>query len=217
MFKDLHVFFREFRQTFKTTGAIAPSSPRLAKAITYPLTRRPLKPIHVLEVGPGTGSFTQEILRLLRPGDRLDLYELNPRFHRYLQEKLPWEGYAAKGIHCRLHNTDVRKVAKVMQFDYIVCGLPFNNFDPELVTDILNVLTDRLSPEGVFSYFEYIFSHRFKAKFLRQPSERERMLRVGITVRRFVQEHQFACRQVWFNIPPAKARYCRKTPRRRQV
>ena len=88
-----------------------------------------------------------------------------------------------------------------LQYDYIVCGLPFNNFEPELVSEILAVLIDRLAPRGVFSYFEYNLSHEFKSKFLRSK-DRQRMLRVGKIVRSFIEQHQFGCRQVWLNLPP---------------
>ncbi len=213
MLNDVRLFYSEFRNTFKTTGAIAPSSPMLAKAMTLPLSQRSFRPVSVLEVGPGTGSFTRAILKHLRPGDQIDIYELNPRFHGYLLQCLPWQDYIARGIQCSLQNADVRQVGQDVRYDYIVCGLPFNNFEPHLVADILSVLIDRLALNGVFSYFEYIFSHEFKARFLKEPAERERMIQVGITVRRFMQKHQFGCNQVWFNLPPARARYCRKKAR----
>ncbi|MCI0420825.1 MAG: methyltransferase domain-containing protein [Acidobacteria bacterium] len=209
MLKDVTLFYSQFRDSFTTTGAIAPSSPLLGKAITHPLSQRPSRPVRVLEVGAGTGAFTRQILKHLRAGDQLDIYELNSRFCDYLRAHPPWQECALKGIFCRLHNADVRGVSTESRYDYIVCGLPFNNFEPEVVSEILSVLIERLSPEGVFSYFEYIFSHEFKSRFLK-PSDRQRMIRVGAIVRAFIRKHQFGYRQVWLNLPPAKARYCRK-------
>jgi phospholipid N-methyltransferase len=176
--------------------------------MTRPLAERPARSIQVLEVGPGTGAFTRHILRYLRPNDRLDMYELNRRFYWFLKTKLPWEDWAAKGIECCLYNADVRNVSGEVRYDYIICGLPFNNFDPKTVFEILNALIQRLAPAGVLSYFEYIFSHEFKAKFLK-PSERWRMIQVGLIVKDFIQKHQYGYSQVWLNVPPARARYCR--------
>src|SRR5512139_3062682 len=88
MLKDFRLFYSEFRRNFITTGAIAPSSPLPAKAMIYPLKQRVNNPIRVLEVGAGTGAFTHRILRELRSGDSLDIYELNPRFFRALNENL---------------------------------------------------------------------------------------------------------------------------------
>ena len=209
MFKGITLFFSQFTENFTTTGAIAPSSPLLGKAITDPLSLRSSRPIQVLEVGPGTGAFTRQITKHLRSGDHLEIYELNPRFCEYLRQNLPWEAFQSNGIHCRLHNADVRDVGRDLQFDYIVCGLPFNNFEPELVSEILAVLIDRLAAHGVFSYFEYNLSHEFKSKFLRSE-DRQRMLNVGKIVRSFIEQHQFGYRQVWLNLPPARARYCQK-------
>ena len=64
---DHLAFFKQFRETFTTTGAVAPSSRFLARAMTAPLARRD-GPVRVLEIGPGTGAVTGKIVRLLRPG-----------------------------------------------------------------------------------------------------------------------------------------------------
>ena len=209
MLKDLTLFFSQFTENFTMTGAIAPSSPLLGKAITDPLSLRPSRPIQVLEVGPGTGAFTRQIVKHLRSGDRLEIYELNTRFCEHLRQNLPWEWFQSKGIQCRLHNADVRDIGRDLQYDYVVCGLPFNNFEPELVSEILTVLIDRLATNGVFSYFEYNLSHEFKSRFLKSK-DRQRMLHVGKIVRSFIEQHQFGYRQVWLNLPPARARYCQK-------
>jgi phospholipid N-methyltransferase len=212
MLKDLTLFFSQFTENFTTTGAIAPSSPLLGRAMTQPLSQRSADPIQVLEVGAGTGAFTRQIAKHLRSGDSLEIYELNARFCSHLQESLPWEDFRSMGIRCRLHNADVREVGQDLRYDYIVCGLPFNNFEPELVSEILAVLIDRLATKGVFSYFEYNLSHEFKSKFLKSR-DRQRMLRVGRIVSSFIEQHQFGYRQVWLNLPPARARYCRKCPK----
>jgi phosphatidylethanolamine/phosphatidyl-N-methylethanolamine N-methyltransferase len=209
MLHDLRLFYSEFRQNFATTGAIVPSSPSLCRAMTRPLRQRTSSAIRILEVGAGTGAFTQQILRHLRRGDQFDIYEVNPRFYSFLKQSLPWEHCAAQRIQCRLYNSDVRKLRPGLAYDYIVCGLPFNNFDPQTASEIFNVLMNQLSPTGVLSYFEYILSHEFKAKFLK-PAERERLLQVGVTVRSFIEKHQYGSHQVWLNLPPAKVRYCRK-------
>jgi phospholipid N-methyltransferase len=209
MIKDIALFFSQARENFTTTGAIAPSSPSLGRAITWPLCQRSLNPIRVLEVGPGTGAFTSRILKHLRPGDRFEIYELNARFCRHLSQTLPFERLLSRGIDCRLHNADVRSISRSLQFHYIVSSLPFNNFEPELVTEILAVLIDRLGAQGVLSYFEYNLSHEFKSKFLK-AQDRQRMIAVGKVVRAFIARHQVGYRQVWLNLPPARARYCRK-------
>ena len=78
-----------------------------------------------------------------------------------------------------------------------------------MVAEILDIYLEHLSPTGVLSYFEYVLTPEFKSKFLKPP-DRERIIRVGKTVRSFVQKYEYSSNEVWWNLPPAKARYCRK-------
>ena len=134
------MFFSQVLSNFGTVGAIAPSSPLLAKAIVHPLEDRPERPISVLEAGAGTGVFTSQILKRLRRGDRLDVYELNPRYFGYLSRFLQGQELQSRGIRCNLHNADVRLLSQARPYDFIVCGLPFNSFDVQTVDEILEIL-----------------------------------------------------------------------------
>jgi phosphatidylethanolamine/phosphatidyl-N-methylethanolamine N-methyltransferase len=209
MLKDLRLFYSEFRRNFITTGAIAPSSPLLAKAMVFPLKQRQPTTIRVLEVGAGTGAVTQHILKELRPGDNLDIYELNPRFFLVLQENLQITEYINRGIECSMHNDDVRSLPGDAFFDFIISGLPLNNFEPQIVEEFLETFLNHLSPGGVLAYFEYLGTREFQSRIVK-GSERERLVRVGIAVNTFLQKYQYDSNHVWWNLPPAKARYCRK-------
>src|SRR5262249_9496833 len=76
---ECRAFFQQFRRQYHNTGSILPSSRALARALVSRLRGR-RAPARILEVGPGTGAVTDEILRQLRPGDRLDLVEINADF-----------------------------------------------------------------------------------------------------------------------------------------
>ena len=209
---DRHwLFFCQSFSNFGTIGAIAPSSPLLAKAVVQPLQDRPDRPISVLEVGAGTGVITAQILKSLGRGDRLDVYELNPRFYRYLSRFLRGQDLQARGVRCDLHNADIRAMSQSEQYDFIVSGLPFNSFDVRTVDEILEVLMNHLTGSGVLAYFEYSLPARVRSRFLKAPA-RDRLQKVNLRIRRFTRKHQFGFRQVWWNLPPAKARYCRKKP-----
>ena len=203
------VFLSQVLSNFGTVGAIAPSSPLLAKAIVHPLRDRPERPIAVLEVGAGTGVFTARILKSLGPGDRLDIYESNPRFCRYLSRFLQNQDFQDRGVRCNLHNADVRQLEQARPYDFIVCGLPFNSFDVQTVDEILETLMNHLTTRGVFVYFEYSLSPGVRSRFLK-AADRDRLRKVNSRIGRFARKHQFGCRQVWWNLPPAKARFCRK-------
>lgn len=203
------VFLSQVLSSFSTVGAVAPSSRLMAKAIVHPLQDRPERPISVLEVGAGTGVFTARILESLGPGDRLDIYESNPRFCGYLSRFLQDQDLQARGIRCNLHSADVRQLEQARPYDFIVCGLPFNSFDVETVDEILETLMSHLAATGVFAYFEYSLSHRVRARFLK-AADRDRLLKVNSRIGNFARKHQFGSRRVWWNFPPAKARFCRK-------
>ena len=96
---DHLAFFTQFRETFMTTGAIAPSSRFLARAMTAPLARR-TGPIRVLEIGPGTGAVTDHLVRLLQPDDQFDLVELNPKFVEILQDRFGSQAHYQHVAHC---------------------------------------------------------------------------------------------------------------------
>src|SRR5437879_4063419 len=121
-------FLRECRRHFRDTGAVLPSSRFLARALVTEL-RRPRTPGRILEVGPGTGSVTREILRHMLPGDRLDAVEINGQFVNLLQHRLDHE-WAFHRCHDQVHviHAAVEELIGEGVYDYIVSGLPLHSF-----------------------------------------------------------------------------------------
>src|SRR5437016_2895055 len=83
-------FFRESRRHFHDTGSFLPSSRFLAQALVAELKKK-RGPGRILEVGPGTGSVTLQILKRLIPGDLVDLVELNSHFIGVLRKRFEKE------------------------------------------------------------------------------------------------------------------------------
>ena len=81
-------FFSQVRGNFEETGGIQPSSRYLAESMAAPLRRFRLTdantPVRILEIGPGTGAITRAICTCMGPQDKLDCYEINEEFVRYL-------------------------------------------------------------------------------------------------------------------------------------
>ena len=75
----------------KTGGSVVPSSPALSRALAAGVTAA-RGPVRVLEVGPGTGPVTRELLKRIGPDDVLDIVELNDDFVRHMEEQVlaPW-------------------------------------------------------------------------------------------------------------------------------
>lgn len=212
--RGYRVFFSQFRENFLLTGALAPSGASLARAITAPLAASGPGPRVVLEVGAGTGVFTSAILDRLRSGDRLDIYEINPVFQPWLEARTSHAGVADRGIVCHLHLAAIETLPPEPAYDYIVSGLPLNNFPPGQVQAILDLLIARLRPGGALSYFEYVGLRRLKQQLVADAAERARLRAVGAVVERFLATHASRQVAVWWNLPPAWARYVSRAPDR---
>ena len=204
-------FFREFRRSFETTGAVAPSGRSLARAVCRPISE-PRQPARILEVGPGTGAVTQEIVRHIGPDDHFDLIELNERFVETLQYRFQHEA-AFRRVANRttiLHKA-VQDVHPEQPYDYIICGVPFNNFSTGLVREIMRHLTKLLRPGGTMSFFEYLWIRRIKV-LLAAKEERRRLSSVGRVLGHYLQRYEYACDTAWVNFPPALAHHLRFEP-----
>ncbi len=208
--KNQIAFFRQFRQRFETTGAIAPSSRFLARSMTsYLAARDPAIPVRVLEIGPGTGPVTNSIVRLLRPHDVFDLVELNAEFVRILHERFESEpAWMSAKAQSTIHQLPVQEFASSAPYDFVISGLPLNNFPAELVTSIAETYFRLLKPGGVLSYFEYMYVRPIR-KVVTRGAERIRITAIDATL----QGHCNRCRirrdNIWLNTPPAWVQHLR--------
>lgn len=153
MIQFLSIAFRNM----KTVGTICPSSPMLSRELAESAITA-TSPKRVLEVGPGTGPVTKEILKSLRDGDVLDIVELSTEFCTDLEAKVigPWKTKGRPG-QVTLHNAAIQDVPlEAGSYDCVVCGLPFNNFPPELVERIMVQLRELIRPGGSLRYFAYV-------------------------------------------------------------
>jgi phospholipid N-methyltransferase len=201
----LLTFFRHTVRNFHHTGAVAPSSPWLARALAEPLAERPPdgSPIEVLEAGPGTGALTLEIVQHLRKGDHLTLCEINKEFIRHLQRRYrhdpklkPWRNQVT------IHYGPVEELEAPERFHHIVSGLPLNNFEPELVRNIFVAFEAMLRPGGTVNFFEYVGVRTLKAPFV-DEAERTRLRMVEQVIDDVTSKLPRQRRLMLFNFPPA--------------
>lgn len=219
---EYRTFFREFRQTFKTTGAIAPSGRSLARAICRPMEGH-TRPISILEIGAGTGAVTKEIIRHVEPADRFDAVELNERFVDVLNDRFAKEAPFKKvADRCRVLHAAVQDLPTETKYDFVICGVPFNNFSVGLTREIFRHMTKLVAPGGTLTFFEYLWIRRFKV-LVANKNERRRLSGVGQVLGRYLHRYEFKCDTVWVNFPPALAHHLkldeeqpRKPARRRK-
>ena len=204
-------FIRQFRQRFHTTGAVLPSSRFLARAMTGPLRERS-SPKRVLEVGPGTGAVTREIVRRIGPDDRFDLVEINERFAELLRHRFEHDArYRSVSEQSEVHVCPLQEFRSKAPYDAIISGLPFNNFTSQLVGELVDTCFELLAPGGTFSFFEYMYIRPLKRTVLRGP-ERQRLTEIEDLLQGRFRRHRIHRNWVFVNVPPAWVQHLQKEP-----
>jgi len=186
-------FLREFLVRPVTTGAVAPSSPFLAQTIVDDLDLK--KAETVLEYGPGTGVFTDVILRSLKPGAKFAAIELNPEFAKMFRARFPGVRLAEDTV------ANVRTIcdgAGMKSVDCIVSGLPWAAFTEALQRKFLDEMMRVLKPGGQFVTFAYVHG------LMLPPGKRFAALLPSY----FTSIEKSPV--VWLNIPPAFVYRCRR-------
>ncbi|MCA9102981.1 MAG: methyltransferase domain-containing protein [Pirellulales bacterium] len=206
--REHRLFWREFRENFTTTGAFLPSGKALSRALAR-FVRNEKTGLRVLEVGPGTGSVTRQIVARLPATATLDLVEANPAFADWLRQRQQDDPrLAALGDRMTVHNCYVQELAVGGKYDVIVSGLPLNNFAPDVVRSILTTLTSHLAPGGTLSFFEYIAVRRLRA-IVSGSQQRRRLREIGEAIDNVLAGHEIARDRVLQNAPPAWVHHVR--------
>lgn len=204
---DHRVFWRQFLEQYHTTGAILPSSRFLARALARYVGGQPGQ--RILEVGPGTGAVTGQIVRRMRADAALDLVELNDEFVRRLHERFAAEEpFCSLGNRARVLHARVEELPRDAQYDLIVSGLPLNNFAVADVEQILEAFRRLLLPGGVLSFFEYVAIRPARA-LLSGPKQRARLRGIAVALEGLLGPHEIKRDCVWPNLPPAWVHHVR--------
>jgi phospholipid N-methyltransferase len=214
---DYRIFFREFRSAYHTTGAVLPSGRALSRALTryvrdgdnLPLPRGEGSGRRILEVGPGTGAVTAQIIRDMQPHDRLTLVERNGQFVARLRQRIGQDKmFQTVSNRIELVHAGIEEIAEAKPFDVIVSGLPLNNFSVSFVEQIIAKLLRLLVPQGTFSFFEYVAIRRAKAMISRRQ-DRDRLHGIERLLTNILANHEVRRDRVLFNVPPAWVHHVR--------
>ncbi|WP_414507092.1 class I SAM-dependent methyltransferase [Streptomyces sp. NEAU-L66] len=197
-------FLVESIRNHRTVGSIAPSSKSLASMLADPLLKRAPRNSNVLEVGAGTGSVTRVLLPQIPRGSRLDIVEANPHFAAHLRRLVRGNpDLLEKQEHVRVHNTFVEQLTTDCRYDVIVSGLPFSNFAPRQVEEIMGRYLELLRPGGTLTYFSYCGSRWVRALLTSRPEAR-RQCDVKDLLNQYHNQYAVGCWTVWGNLPPAQ-------------
>jgi phosphatidylethanolamine/phosphatidyl-N-methylethanolamine N-methyltransferase len=203
-FRETVLFIHRFISSPSDIGSIFPSSRGLVEAITKKVAEasKSEKSRRYLEIGAGTGPFTEGIIREMKPTDHLDLVEYDPEMCYLLKRKFR-----------HLPNVTVHQISifdyQAAPYDVVVSGLPLTNFPPDLVKQAHQKYIELTQPGGSFSYFEYIAMQTIGQAF-----------KCGETAKKFAQvlalkaelekNYSEEIDNVWGNITPARAIHCKR-------
>lgn len=132
------------------TGAVAASSKALAQRMAACVD--PAVPGPVLELGPGTGMFTEALIRRGFAQNRLVLVEFNPEFARHLKRRFPRATIITADVYDRRQWAGRHGEER---FAGIVSGLPLLTQPPARRQALLEACFDLARPGAPFVQFTY--------------------------------------------------------------
>jgi len=178
---DTTLFVQEWLCNPQRTGAVAPSSPKLAAAMAHWLPADPES--FVLELGPGTGAVTTALLKRGLREDRLVAIERNPKMAAVLHERFP-RAHIITGDAWQMDTLLREHAEEIHSVGAVISSLPLMNFPSAQAAALAHKIGDVLKPEGKFVQYSY---------HLGRPADR-----------RIDHLHPIASNIVWLNFPPAR-------------
>ncbi len=186
-------FLKEFFTNPKQTGAVSPSSDKLAELITNSANLK--SKTLVVELGSGNGVFTKKIYKKIKSNTKCFVLEINSCFVKETLKNCP----PATVYHDSAENIEKYILKHNMKnCDCIISGLPWAAFDKNLQNKLLNSIYNSLEHGGVFLTFAYI-----QGLLLPSGKNFNRLLKSKF---KSVKK----TKTIWSNLPPAFIYICKK-------
>ncbi len=150
---DTSLFLKAWRGAPLRTGAFAPSSRHLARAMAE-VVLAGRKPGRIIEVGPGTGPFTRALLAVGYAEENLTLIEFNPDFVTLLRERFP-RAKVLQGSAFDL--AEIAREQGILEVDGVVSGLPLYVYPVSDRHKLVRAATDLSNVGGGMVQFTYFF------------------------------------------------------------
>ena len=145
------LFARRWLKDPMKVGAVAPSSPVLARAMIKALDLEPGQTC--LEIGPGTGAFTEHLVEACDGDVRVVLVEQDPAFVGHLRQRFR---------NAEVIAGDARDLPQLLatngigQVPRILSGLPLRSMPPPLRMRLARAMGDVLEIGGRMVQFTYL-------------------------------------------------------------
>jgi phospholipid N-methyltransferase len=142
-------FFRSFLTNPRQVGAILPTSKRAVRDMLDMANFEQAR--YVVELGAGTGVYTEEILKRLHPDARFLAFEIDPELVATLSERF-------EDRRLRIINDSAENVENYLdgaKVDVIVSGLPYTSLPETVKQNIFRQVTRVLASDGVMLVIQY--------------------------------------------------------------
>ena len=145
-------YLRQFLRNPRELGSITPSSRFLGRAI---LGEIDFNHAHrIVELGPGTGVFTREILRQLSPQGSLLALDTNADFIKLLGTQLADSRLTAVHASAERVNTEVANLGWPSA-DVVISGIPYSLLPRATTAAIARASWEALGDGGLFVGYQY--------------------------------------------------------------
>lgn len=145
-------FFKGFLRNPRQVGSVIPSSPFLIRNL---INRGDIATARtVVELGPGTGVVTREMLRAMPPDSRLIAVEIDEGFARLLEAHISDPRLAVVRDSAE-HLERAIEASGRDNADVIVSGIPFSTLDPAVLLSTLKAVSRALAPGGRFVAYQF--------------------------------------------------------------
>lgn len=142
-------FFCAWLKSPRAIGSVTPSGRALANKMASFVN--PEEPGNIIELGGGTGSLTQALIKRVGP-KRIIVLERNPALTDILKKKFPTTAILnADAQHLQQIVTD----KQLQQINAVVSGLPLLSLPQEIRDTILTATFKVLPLNGTFIQFSY--------------------------------------------------------------
>lgn len=143
-------FIKEFWKEKRVVGAISPSTRFLGEKMVENVDFDKSKLL--VELGPGTGVFTDVIIDRMHPDAKLLVFELNDSFYKSLNKRI-------KDPRVQVIHDSAEYIEKYLEngekMDVVISSLPLMVFTEELRKNVVDAAHDCLKPKGTYIQFQY--------------------------------------------------------------
>ncbi|MCO4813270.1 MAG: methyltransferase domain-containing protein [Flavobacteriales bacterium] len=143
-------FIKQYLKDKKMVGAVSPSSKSLGKKMLSNIDFS--KDKLIVELGPGTGVFTDLIINKMADDARLLVFELNDNFYNSLSSRI--NDPRVKIIHDSAEFIH-KYIGETEKLDVVISSLPLMVFPEKLRQDVVNESFDCLKDTGKYIQFQY--------------------------------------------------------------